>query len=361
MEKRVYGKTGKEITLLGFGSMRFENPKDIDGSVETVLHAWNKGINYFDTAPMYCEDKSEIIVGQAIREMKKSGRPFFISTKSSGKNPSHIRRDLEKSLTRLNLDTIDFFHCWCVLTMADWQERKSGGAVNEILKARDEGLIRHAVVSTHLPGHEIRQVVEEGYFEGITMGYCAINMPYREEGIQAAAENNMGVVIMNPLGGGLIPVNEEVFSFLKMKPEQPIVEAALQFLKLNPNITSCIVGFRNKSDVDSAFEAMENGIPYTQEKAEMVRDRLNRDFNSLCTTCGYCDVCPQGIEVWKFMETANLLFLNPHEKPSDRLYWHWGKNINELDLCTACGECEEACTQHLPILERFEQLKEKVK
>jgi len=102
------------------------------------------------------------------------------------------------------------------------EERKKGGAVREILKAKEEGLIRHAVFSTHLSGPEIRKVIEEDLFEGVTLGYSTINFPYRDEGITAAAENNMGVVIMNPLGGGIIIQNPDIFSFIK--EVQPVLD-----------------------------------------------------------------------------------------------------------------------------------------
>ena len=74
---------GKKVSILGFGGMRFENPEDLDTGAETVLHAYNQGISYFDTAPGYCNDKSEDIMGLAIKEMKKQDYPFYISTKSS--------------------------------------------------------------------------------------------------------------------------------------------------------------------------------------------------------------------------------------------------------------------------------------
>ena len=79
MWTKKYGKTGKEISVIGFGGMRFTKPEDIDGSAELVSYAHTKGINYFDTAPGYCEDKSEEIMGAAIRHMKRDS--FHISTK----------------------------------------------------------------------------------------------------------------------------------------------------------------------------------------------------------------------------------------------------------------------------------------
>lgn len=357
MQYRTYGQTGQLVSAIGFGGMRFEEPHNLEKSVNTVLRAFEKGVTYFDTAPGYCQDQSEIIMGHAILEMQKNGKPFVISTKSAKKNGDELRQQLEESLRRLNVETVDFFHCWCVMTLKDWEQRKSGGAVDAILKAKEEGLIRHAVFSTHLPGPDIRKVIEEGYFEGVTLGYCAINFPHREQGIAAAAEQKMGVVVMNPLGGGIIPNNEETFGFIKTRPEQTMVDAALHFLFTDPRITVALVGFRNDADVDSAMHAIDHYQPYSPQEIQRIRTKVEKDFNSLCTTCMYCNVCPEEIRVWTFMESYNQHVLKGGESVSNRLKYHWANKIEELERCTQCRRCEEACTQHLPILERFEELK----
>jgi len=74
---RKYGNTGEKVSILGFGGMRFENPSDIESSAEILLHALNKGITYFDTAPGYCGDHSEDIFGTAVKEMKKLNNLFI--------------------------------------------------------------------------------------------------------------------------------------------------------------------------------------------------------------------------------------------------------------------------------------------
>ena len=354
---REYGNTGEKVSVLGFGGMRFENPSDIDGSAEILIHALKSGITYFDTAPGYCGDQSEDIFGTAVPEMKKMGKPFYLSTKSNKPNAGDLRKDLENSLRRLNVDQIDFYHCWYVLTMEDWEGRKRGGAVAEILKAQEEGLIKHPVFSTHLPGTDIRKVIEEGYFKGVTLGYSAINFPYREEGIKAAGENNMGVVVMNPLGGGTITQNPDSFDFIRVRPEQNILDGSLHFLMNNPAISVMLVGFRNKNDIDTAVASVEKFKPYTSKEINVIKKHIDSDFNNLCTTCMYCNVCPVDIPVWKFVETANGLYCDADGSLSDRLKYHWGTDISGLDSCTECRLCEEVCTQHLPILERFEELK----
>jgi len=358
---RNYGKAGKKTAALGFGGMRFESPQDTDKSAATVLRAFEKGITYFDTAPGYCEDQSEIIMGTAIKEMKKRGGPFTISTKSHKADGGELRAQLEESLRRLNVDTIDFYNCWYVLTLKDWEGRKKGGAVDAILKAKEEGLIRHAVFSTHLQGTDIRKVIEEGYFEGVTLGYSLLNSTFRQDGIQAAAEHGMGVVVMNPLGGGLLTSNPGAFDFLKARPEQSMLEAALHFLLTDERITVPLVGFRNDEDVDSAVAAVESFKPYSGSALTRISKRVEGAFNEMCTSCMYCNVCPEDIPVWAFMETWNHYRLNAGEDITARLKYYWGTSIEELDRCTSCRKCERACTQHLPILERFEELKAVVK
>jgi uncharacterized protein len=354
---REYGNTGEKVSVLGFGGMRFENPSDIEGSSKLLLHALKSGINYFDTAPGYCGDHSEDIFGAAVKEMKKLDIPFYLSTKSNKSDGDTVRRELENSLRRLNTDQIDFYNCWYVLTMEDWEGRKKGGAVEAILKARDEGLIKYPVFSTHLPGGDIRKVIEEGYFQGVTLGYSVINFPFREEGIKAAAEHNMGVVVMNPLAGGTITGNPDTFDFIRVRPEQNNLDGALHFLMSNKNISVMLTGFRNMDDIDTAVASVDSYIPYTKEEVDKIRKHIDSDFDNLCTTCMYCNNCPVDIPVWKFVETANGLYYKTNDSLGDRLKWHWGTEISVLDMCTECRLCEDVCTQHLPILDRFEELK----
>ncbi len=354
---REYGKTGKRISSIGFGGMRFEKPHDYDESAELLVYALEHGINYFDTATFYFKGKSEEIFGHARNELERTGKDFYYSTKSMAKDPAGVRKDIEHSLVRMKVDFIDFYHLWCVLTPGDYAERKAAGVIDEFRKLKDEGLVKHISISTHMSGIEIRNLLETEEFEGITLGYSAINFPFREEGVKAAVEKKMGLVIMNPLGGGMIVNNPEEFSFIRMRDDQSMVDASIHFLLSNPGISSSLVGFGNKSHIDDAVAAVENFRPYTESEISVLKERIQDDFQSMCTTCGYCKVCPVDIPVWAFMETYNHTMINSNYKAAERLKWHWALTIDELGRCTKCGKCEAACTQQLPILERFELLK----
>ncbi len=356
MWQKEYGRTGKKVSVVSMGCMRFPNPEDIDGMADIVMHAYERGINYFDTAPTYCGQKSEVILGTAVKQMKPG--TFFISTKSNKAKGSDLRRDLETSLERLNVERIDFFHIWYVLTQEAWAQRKAGGALAEALKAKEEGLIEHLVMSSHMPSEELKGVLNEGYFEGVTLGYCAINFPYREDAVEASGKMGLGVVTMNPLAGGLIPRNAERFRFIQGPQDRSVVEAAIRFNVSNPNVTSALVGFSNKAQVDEAVGAGENFEADEKGRVDAIREQVRESFGGLCTGCGYCLPCPEEIAVPKMMDAYNMKILSGGEDRAilDRLKWHWSLTTDEARKCILCGQCEARCTQHLPIRERMEEI-----
>jgi len=336
--------------------MRFENPEDIEAEAETVLHAYKQGVNYFDTAPGYCKDKSEEIFAAAIKQMEPGS--YYVSTKCGRANGEELTRSLEKSLKRLGLERINFFHIWCVVTLEEWAERKSGGAVGAALKAKDQNLIEHLCISSHLPGHQLREVLEEGYFEGVTLGYSAINFPYRAEALDAAAEMNLGVVTMNPLGGGLIPQHPEIFNHLRQPGDNSVVAAALRFNISHSAITGALVGFSSKQQVDEAVAAVENFQPYDEQTLADIKQNIHASFDNLCTGCGYCLPCPQGVDIPRLMDAYNMKILagGDDQQITDRLKWHWDMKPSAAKACSLCGECEKKCTQHLPICNRMEEI-----
>ncbi len=356
MWTKQYGSTGKDISVIGCGGMRFANPEDIDASAELVLHAYKRGINYFDTAPGYCADKSEDIFGLAFKQMRPGS--FYVSTKCGQPDGDDVRRSIEKSLDRLGVEKINFFHIWCVYSVERWKERLAGGAVAAALKAKEEGLIEHVAASSHMPGDDIRVMLDDAPLDGVTLGYCAINFPYRQAALDTAEARKIGVVTMNPLGGGLIPQNAERFDFLRGPEDKSVVEAALRFNVSQPAVTCALVGFSNKSEVDQAVEAVENFTPYDASHIKAVRQNILDKFDGLCTGCQYCLPCPAGIHIPAMMDTYNLRILegeNP-EPLLGRLKWHWSVDPQTASACTNCGLCEKRCTQHLPIRERMKYI-----
>lgn len=355
-----YGSTGISVSAIGFGGMRFDEKSNFDSCAALIKSAYDAGISYFDTAPGY--PNSEEIFGIALKEMQKTRiqNPFYIATKSMKTNPADVRRDFETSLKRMNLDYIDFYHVWCIITPEEYKTRRDNGVFKEFEKLKDEGLIKHICISTHMTGADIESVLKDYPFEGVLLGYSVMNFAYRNQGIQAAADLNRGIVVMNPLGGGLIPQNPARFGFLKTKEKQTVTEAALHFLMSDKRINVSLVGFDTDEHIEQVIHAVDNFKPLSDKKIQQIRNSLSDSFNEMCTSCCYCDNCPQKIDVPKLMDAYNHYMLSG--KLQDAIdclsfYWSIAPDSEMLRACTECGQCEADCTQKLPIIERIKQIR----
>ncbi|MCL2067304.1 MAG: aldo/keto reductase [Treponema sp.] len=355
---RNYGQTGKKVSILGFGGMRFDHVDDHDECIRMMIAAAEGGVNYFDTAPGYFETRSETVYGKGFAEMRKRNLPYYAATKTFESTESGIRRELEGQLKRLNIDAVDFYHIWCITALDEWQNRKKDGVLKTFRKLKEEGLIKHICVSSHLIKNEIKELLMEGVFEGVLFGYCAYNFQTRQEAFDAIKEKKLGAVVMNPLGGGIIPQHPEVFSFLRRHGED-VTTAALSFLWDHPDISVVLVGFNSIDSVKGALAAMDGYKPGTQAELDAIKAKAGASLEGVCTGCAYCDNCPQGVPIPLFMDAYNQKLLsigNKADAIGERLYWHWKLKKSEAEKCTACGLCEKACTQHINIIERLKEI-----
>jgi len=358
---KEYGKTGLKVSRLGMGGMRFEEPHKTEKMAEVLVRAYELGINFFDTAPSYCEDQSEIIYGYAFKQMKKPRNSFVVCSKTMADNPKEIREACMRSLDRLGLDYIDIYYVWCLVHPEDLPNRKKNGVLDGFRQLKEDGLIKHICVSTHLEHGKIAEMLDqgEGLFEGILIGLNAVNFSLRYPGAVEAYKRGMGVVTMNSLGGGIITQYPERFSFLIREGDKTILDAAIRFNLSLPEITVALVGFRNVQDVDSAVESVNRFQQMKMEEIESLQKHIAEVQHDFCTQCGYCEEgCPAEIPIVRLMDSYNYRLLFGPEKAMDHLKWHWWtEDIREIvSKCTQCHQCEEECTQSLPILDRFKQL-----
>ena len=121
---KEFGKAGEKVSVLGFWGMRFD-PEDEEGAIRTIHRAVELGINYFDIAPGYCEDKSETFIGKALdllpEEKKQS---VYVSTKShymSESTADNVRRRIDSQLKTLRLETISFYNMWYIMDMKQFK------------------------------------------------------------------------------------------------------------------------------------------------------------------------------------------------------------------------------------------------
>lgn len=362
MVYKTYGKTGKRVSAVGFGGMRFDEKKSLKENAELVQYANSMGINYFDTAPGYCSDTSELIFGEAFKNMPNE---FYVSTKGMPTVFDTAEKAIDavkKSIKRLGVKKIDFYHIWCIRKDEHYDlAMKPGGQYDGLLQCKKEGLIDHIVLSSHQAGNEVKRILEDGKIDGILLGVNILNFPYRWEGVETANNMGFGVVAMNPLAGGTIPTHEKELGFLTDGNETP-TEAALRFIISCPQITIALNGFTTKEHIDTACRIADESNPFTQDEIDNIGKKVGASMNEACTGCGYCNICPQDIAIPNFLQFYNEkhLFNKTDKEMTEMLKnaYEWGilagKEGSASD-CTACGLCETECTQHLPIINRLKE------
>jgi len=156
MRYSAFGKTGIQLSALGFGAMRLpmtkSEPRVVDEELAIPVHhkAFELGVNYVDTAPGYMDGLSEITVGKAINSWK--GQRIYVSTKNPIEDDSydHWMERLDKSLKKMNRDSIDFYHLWGI-NLDGFRTRIDikGGPIDAAKKALDDGRIKHLSFSWH--------------------------------------------------------------------------------------------------------------------------------------------------------------------------------------------------------------------
>ncbi len=362
---KTYGNAGFNVSAVGFGGMRFDLNESTQNNAALLQYAFDKGITYFDTAPGYCDDKSEDIFGLALQSMRANRSKYYVSTKGMPEQyntAAKAEQAVHKSLKRLKCDYLDFYHVWCIRRLEEYQlAMQPGGQYEGLLWCKEKGLIKHIVVSSHLRGPDIALLVEKQEFEGILLGFNILNFLFRWDGVLEAAKRGMAVVAMNPLSGGIIPQKEKELAFLAQDGETP-TEAALRFCISCPQITITLNGFTTRRHIDTACKVADKSVPFTADDIERIKRSVTKNMNRLCTGCGYCmGRCPMEIPIAAYMQYYNDLLLagKTEQQLGEGLAEQkkWGSlqiRNNEARDCVRCGRCELACTQHLDIINRLD-------
>ncbi|EJP76037.1 MULTISPECIES: aldo/keto reductase [Campylobacter] len=280
MEYRKLGSTGIQISRISMGSHHLKNPQDIDKHAENFFYAYKQGINFFETGDTYGNNCSELILGTAIKEMKKHKKPFYIMSKTHAGDSKTFRKNLENSLKNLGISCIDSFTClWGVKSFEEWRGAKNYGAIREMEKAREEGLIKHITFSSHLQNKELIEMIGEYKFDYSLQGFNIINSKYRLKGIMKTHEKDIGTIAMNPLATGDLLLYEDIFNAIRIKEDQTLVQAAYAYILSFPFIDSVLGTFNSKDEINEAIKTLYQEPYSAKERSEQegkLKERINQ-------------------------------------------------------------------------------------
>ena len=372
MNYRKFGKTGQKISTLGFGCMRLpeyeENGNMLineDKAFEMIRHAYDEGVNYFDSAPYYCNKNSEEAVGKAVKPFRDK---VMLSTKlplDGIKVPSDYRKALEHSLMKMDTNYIDCYHFWGVNREKFDSVMVKHDLFAEAQKAKEEGLIRHISFSFHDEPEAIRYIIDKSEERGIPMEsmLAQYNLLDRsnEDMFAYAASKGVGTVAMGPVGGGRLSAPTDLYTRLTGKPSIATYELAFKFVLGNPNLDCALSGMETLDMVKkNLIIASDSSILNEQEWTQIAEavEQLQK-FNELyCTGCKYCQPCPVDIkipEIFSIYTNHNVYGLTEHAKKQYKNYIDKKENAT-FSACKNCGFCEKNCPQHLKIREELEKV-----
>ena len=358
---------------LGLGTSRFpiSSPNDTEGiekSIKFVSKALDMGITYVDVGFNYSAGMAPIVLREAFRQTTNS---FTVTAKvmyGHDKTCDDTRKRVELYLNTMGLRKAEYFTCWSVWNYEIFENiMKKGGIYEGALKLKEEGVIDHICCSLHAPPEDMIKIIKSKAFEGITISYSLLNANSLLPVLDVALENNVGVSVMNPLGGGIIAQNKDYFSFAcGEKDEGNTIHSALRFVKAHPAVDIVLGGVKSIEELEDSFNVFSKPDPEEPNK------RLERVMSTVaglkgfCTGCKYCEGCPKGIPTSSIMQARNALLFNPsmiynRKGPNELLYnlqmfrplsldEGWIPDTNE-NPCVKCGRCENKCTQKLGIIE----------
>ncbi len=316
MDKVVLGRTGIEVNKNGFGALPIQRISKAD-AVYLLQKAFYNGINYFDTARAYTDSEEKI--GAAFEYTREK---IIISTKTAAQDAAGFWKDLETSLKTMKTDYIDIyqFHnpAFCP------KPGDESGLYDAMLKAKEEGKIRHIGITNHRIA-VAKEAIESGLYETLQFPFSYLAADEDLEIVNACKKADMGFISMKALSGGLIHNSAAAYAYLA----QP------EFSNVAP-----IWGVQRESELDEFLSYQDN--PPVLDSAlneEIARDRkeLSGDF---CRGCGYCMPCPAGIEINNCARMSLLLRRAPQ---AGWLSEEWQEKMKKIEGCLHCNQCMKKC------------------
>jgi len=196
MEKRILGKTGEYLSIVGFGGIIVAQVPQRDAN-NYVAEAIDSGVNYFDIAPTYFDAEDHL--GPALVGKRKE---IFLACKTENRSKSGSEELLHNSLKKLKTDHFDLYQLHAVTTLEDVEQIfSSKGAMETFLKAKQAGLINHIGFSAH--SEEAALALMERYdFDSILLPINCINIfnaNFAPKILEIAKAKGMGILALKAM------------------------------------------------------------------------------------------------------------------------------------------------------------------
>lgn len=381
MQYRVDPRTGRRLSVLGLGCMRF--PGNVPGRpdqrrAEAIIErAVERGVNYLDTAYLY--PGNEAVVGAALEHLGLRDQ-VFLATKlphASCKDEADLDRIFNEQLRRLRTDRIDYYLIHNITSPAQWTRLVGLGIEAWIARQKAEGRIGAIGFSYHGSAGDFSLVLDAYDWDFCQIQYNYANERYQAgtAGLVAAAGRGLAVFVMEPLLGGRLagklPASaRRIFDQAvdRMVGEGPgAVELTtpaawgLSWVWDHPEVTMVLSGMTSPEMVDEnahiATAALPGALSAAQHEAvARVLQVFERSNRVPCTGCNYCMPCPRGINIPGCFAAYNASFAHSWFTGVSQYFTASAVRTGSPKLasnCVRCGACLSHCPQHIEIPDRL--------
>ncbi len=402
MTYREHKGNGDKVSILGYGCMRFRMTEDEEGNSivdqesvdELIDYAMAKGVNFYDSAPVYLQGKSEAAVGKSLKRYPRNS--YFISTKLS--NFSNYTREnsitmYRKSFENFQTDYIDYYLLHSLSGLKAITERFiDNGVLDFLLEERKAGRIRNLGFSFHGSEEEFDKLMQ--LHEKYHWDFVLIQLNYvdwtHSSGRNAKAKylqaelDKRGIqsLVMEPLlGGRLSKVPDHIATRLKERnPQGSVASWAFRFAGSQPGVLSVLSGMTYMEHLQDNIKTFSPLVPLSDDELEFLEHTagLIKEYPTIpCNDCKYCMPCPYGIDIPAILlhynkcvnagEVAESINDEDYKKARRAYLVSYDRAVPKLRQaarCTGCGICMSHCPQDINIpreIQRIDRYVEKLK
>lgn len=314
MDYVTLGRTEIKVCKNGFGALPIQRIS-FDSAKEILLHAYNNGINFFDTARFYTDSEEKI--GYALSEVRDK---IYIATKTAAQNADDFWKDLNTSLNNMKTDYIDIyqFHnpSFCP------KPNDGTGLYEAMLEAKAQGKIRFIGLTNHRLT-VAQEAIDSGLYDTIQFPFCYLATDKDIAIVKNCKKNNLGFIAMKGLSGGLISNSAAAYAFMA------------QYDNVLP-----IWGVQRMSELNEFLSYNTNPPSVTSEIKELIDNDRKMLAGEFCRGCGYCMPCPVGIEINNCARMSLLLRRSPSEL---QLTPAVQAKMKKIENCLHCNQCKSKC------------------
>jgi len=362
--------TGKEKLKLGFGLMRL--PKNEDGSIDVpqvsqMVDAFiEAGGTYFDTAYAYAGSEEAIrkaLVERYPRDSYTLASKLIIPPGSTV-GEEEAKREFKTSLERSGAGYFDYYLVHAI-QRTNYEKYDEYGIWDYVKGLKEQGLIKHWGFSFHADPQLLEELLEkhpDAEFVQLQINYADWENPGVASRInyEICKKHGKPVVVMEPVKGGILadPIDSVKEILNKANPDASYASWALRFVAEKDNLLAVLSGMSSLEQMQDNLSFMKDFKPLSEEEEEVIRmaqDALNKDKSIPCTACHYCTKgCPMQIPIPEIFTVENRKKGSP-EFRTKREYTIVTAGRGKASDCIQCGQCEQACPQHLPIISLLEK------